>query len=127
MQKIIIVMFIILIVVLVIKNTNYDTKTNKTDTIKTLVRQAARWSTAAKQDQNVMVAVLHANYGAGYLWALRDIATDQEIYNATSIDVLQFRDEITNIQDLTTRKLAALCPGYAPTDSYLGRVASENF
>ena len=36
-----------------------------------LVRQAARWSTAAKQDKNSMIAVLHANYGAGYLWALK--------------------------------------------------------
>ena len=115
-----------MVVVLVIKNNSHGDKTH-TNTIKTLVRQAARWSTAAKQDQNVMVAVLHSNYGAGYLWALRDIANDQEIYDATSIDVLKFRDEINNVQDSTTKRLAALCPGYAPTDSYLGRVASGNF
>lgn len=38
-----------------------------------LIRQVARWSTAGKQDKNSMIAVLHANYGAGYLWALKDI------------------------------------------------------
>ena len=51
--------------------------------IKVLTRQAARWSTAAKQDKNSMVAVLHANYGAGYLWALKDIASSEQIKSAT--------------------------------------------
>ena len=46
---------------------------------KKLVRQAARWSTAAKQDNNSMIAVLHANYGAGYLWALKDIINTNTI------------------------------------------------
>jgi hypothetical protein len=120
--KIIILVLLVIIAALIINNAKSDTKTH---TIKTLSRQAARWSTAANQDQHILIAVLHANYGAGYLWALRDIATDQEILNATGIDVLKFRDEITNIQDKTTRKLAELCPAYAPPASYLGKIAAE--
>lgn len=104
------------------KNTSDD---SKKETIKTLVRQASRWSIAAKQDNNPMISVLHANYGAGYLWALRDIATDDEIYNATSIDILKFRDEITRIQDDSTRNLAKVCPNYAPSDAYLTKIAGE--
>lgn len=103
------------------KQTNFD----KSQIIKTLVRQAARWSTAAAQDENAMISVLHANYGAGYLWALRDIATDEEIYNATHIDVLKFRDDITKIQDYSTMKLMKLCPNYAPTQTYLTKIAKE--
>ena len=103
------------------KQTNFD----KSQIIKTLVRQAARWSTAAAQDKNAMISVLHANYGAGYLWALRDIATDEEIYNATHIDVLKFRDDITKIQDYSTMKLMKLCPNYAPTQTYLTKIAKE--
>jgi hypothetical protein len=103
------------------KQTNFD----KSHIIKTLVRQAARWSTAAAQDENAMISVLHANYGAGYLWALRDIATDEEIFNATHIDVLKFRDDITKIQDYSTMKLMKLCPNYAPTQTYLTKIAKE--
>lgn len=121
--KIIIFVLITIIVGLIINNTKLDAKTN---TIKTLVRQATRWSMAANQDQNVLIAVLHANYGAGYLWALRDIATDQEISNATGIDILKFRDEITNTQDSTTKRLIKLCPAYAPSESYLGKIAAES-
>ena len=40
--------------------------------INTLIRQAARWSVAAQQDESPIIALLHANYGAGYLWALKD-------------------------------------------------------
>ena len=62
--------------------------------INVLVRQASRWATAAKQDKNSMIAVLHANYGAGYLWALKDIATTEQIKAATGIDMLKFEREI---------------------------------
>lgn len=93
--------------------------------IKTLLRQAARWSTAAAQDDNSMIAVLHANYGAGYLWALKDIATDDQITRATGIDVIKFRDEIIKVQDYATMKMAKLCPKYAPDKTYLTNIGGE--
>ena len=35
--------------------------------VKSLLRQSARWTVAARQDKNPLIAVLHANYGAAYL------------------------------------------------------------
>lgn len=122
------VLIIVLLVLFIIYKFYYvsiNNTNNKTQIIQTLVRQAARWSVASDQDENVLISVLHANYGAGYLWALRDIATDQEIYDATRIDVLQFRDAITQIQDNSTLRLAKLCPQYSPKQSYLTTIASE--
>lgn len=97
----------------------------KTETIKILVRQAARWATASLQDNNSMIAVLHANYGAGYLWALFDIATTSEIEKVTNIDILKFRGAIIDAQDNATKKMAQLCPSYAPELSYLSKIAAE--
>ena len=93
--------------------------------IKTLVRQAARWSTAAKQDDSSMIAVLHANYGAGYLWALKDIATDDQIAKATGIDVQKFETEIIKIQEQATIYMTQLCPEYSPTPGYLTKLGGE--
>ena len=93
--------------------------------IKVLARQAARWSTASKQDKNSMIAVLHANYGAGYLWALKDIASTEQIKVATGIDLLKFEREIVAIQDNATKKMAQLCPKYAPEPTYLTKLAGE--
>ena len=127
MRILIIISLSILILVLFFNLSNKDNsnKNFKKETIKTLVRQAGRWSTAAAQDENIMIAVLHANYGAGYLYALRDIATDREIENVTGIDVLKFRDEITKIQDIVTKRMGKACPKYAPTKSYLAKIAGE--
>jgi len=93
--------------------------------IKTLVRQAARWSTAAEQDEAAMVRVLHANYGTGYLWALTDIASDAEIEIATGINMYKFRENIVKIQDASTVNMATLCPAYAPKPSYLTAIGGE--
>lgn len=93
--------------------------------IKILVRQAARWSTAAKQDKNSLIAVLHANYGAGYLWALKDIATKEQIEKAAGIDLIQFQKEIVTIQDKKTKQMAKLCPKYAPPKTYLTSLGGE--
>jgi hypothetical protein len=93
--------------------------------ILVLTRQAARWSTAAKQDKNSMIAVLHANYGAGYLWALKDIASSEQIKAATGIDLLKFEREIVSTQDMATKKMAKLCPKYAPESTYLTKIGGE--
>ena len=65
-----------------------------------------------------MIAVLHANYRAGYLWALKDIATQQEIETATGIDMSRFERVIVRVQDEATVRMARLCPQYAPASTY---------
>jgi hypothetical protein len=114
---------IVLIFLLIIQK-----ETNQMDLdgiIQTLTRQAARWSTAAKQDKNPMVAVLHANYGAGYLWALKDIATSEQIKNAAGIDILVFEKEITTVQDAATKKMIEVCPEFGPEKDYLTTIGGN--
>lgn len=103
----------------------HKTKAVPASVIKTLVRQAARWSTAARQDENSMIAVIHAYYGAGYLWALQDIATVDEIEKASGIKWKRFKEEITATQDVVTKKMAHLCPKWAPKKTYLSVVGGE--
>jgi len=120
------IIILLIIIVLLICHIMFKKNDNdKSKIIKTLVRQTSRWATAAAQDENILISVLHANYGAGYLYALRDIATDEEIVNTTGIDVLQFRDAVTQVQDYSTKRLMELCPNFAPKASYLSKVASE--
>ena len=65
--------------------------------------------------------------GAGYLWALKDIATTQQIQTATNIDVKKrFTKEIVQIQDETTLKMIKVCPEYAPERTYLSQIGGEN-
>ena len=102
-----------------------DSKEMLNKIIKTLVRQSSRWSTAAQQDESPLIAVLHANYGAGYLWALKDIVSSDEIEAATGIDYFKFEKEITTVLDNVTKQLIKVCPDFAPNPSYLTKLSGE--
>ena len=94
--------------------------------IEKLVRQSARYATAAQQDASPVIAVLHANYAAAYLYALKDIATDSQIHNATGIDVKKFKEHVTNVQDMVTRKTSEKCPEFVgDVDIYLAQIGGE--
>ena len=93
--------------------------------IRKLVRQSARWSTAAEQDESPMIAVFHANYGAGYLWALKDLASPIEISLAAGIDVNKFENEIVRVQDRATRRAISKCPSFGPPQTYLSSLGGE--
>ena len=112
----------ILIFFLFIRGTNGASKA----TIEKLVRQSARFATAAQQDESPLVSVLHANYSTGYLWALKDIATPKQIHNATGVDIKKFEEHITNVQDMVTKKTLKKCPEFAgDVDLYLATIGGE--
>ena len=103
-----------------------NTKKFHNKLINKLVRQTARWATAASQDDNPVIEVLHANYSAGYLWALKDIATNKDIENATKIDMNKFQKNVVDIQDKANKKLVKLCPNFIKTDNiYLAKIGGE--
>jgi hypothetical protein len=77
------------------------------DDIKTLYRQAARYAVASLQDDSDVIRVLHANYAMGYLMALKDIASDEEIRRSTGESRVAFEERIARIQDQATKQLVA--------------------
>ena len=94
--------------------------------IQKLVRQTARWATAAQQDQSPLIALLHANYATGYLWALKDIASEKEINRIAGIDLKQFEEHIVNVQDMTTKKVVKACPEFSgEIDLYLSTISGQ--
>jgi len=119
------ILIAVLLLITIYNSTRKRCLMSEKNMIQKLARQAARWSTAARQDKNSMIAVLHANYGAGYLWALKDIATDNQIEDNANIDIKKFESEITSTQDAVTKNMAKLCPKYAPTPTYLTAIGGE--
>ena len=108
------------------KNIYLDCPQTMKRIINILVRQCARWSTASGQDKSPIVSVLHANYGVGYLNALKDIATEEQIKKYTNINLQKFTTEVLNQQDKATMYTAKECPNYAKhLNLYLARIAKE--
>jgi len=82
--------------------------------VAVLVRQCSRWAVAAEQDKSPLIALLHANYAAGYLWALKDIVTEKEIETFLRTQkvgsLMEFEKKIIAIQDKSTKKVTSVCP-----------------
>jgi len=96
----------------------------KTPPIKKLSQQSAKWATMAQQDESPIVAVLHANYAVGYLWALKDIANTREINRETGLDIKQFEEHIINVQSMVTKRILKKCPELeGEVDLYLSSIA----
>lgn len=127
MYQNIIYISILLIILFFYSSQNTNTNNNNFyNNIQKLIRQSSRWAVAAEQDTNPLIAVLHANYGAGYLWAVKDIASNEDIKNATGIDMKTFENKIIDIQDTATKRMVKLCPDYAgDSDKFLSAVSGE--
>ena len=93
--------------------------------INKLVRQTARWATAADQDTNPYIANLHATYAMGYLMALRDSYSDTIINEEAKIDIRQLDTQINKIMDSALQKLATVCPEGNPKNRFLAAIAKE--
>ncbi|QIG60106.1 hypothetical protein [Dishui Lake large algae virus 1] len=97
----------------------YVYKSNKNNgtmenVVSVLYRQCARWAVAAEQDKSEIIAVLHANYAAGYLWAIKDIVTTDEFKRIVGEDFLEFEKKIVKIQDDVTFRLVTKCRDVVP-------------
>lgn len=103
-----------------------SSNSDKNFIINTIIRGCARWAAASLQDKSPLVAVLHANYASGYLWALRDTFSDEEIKHSSGVNIIQFQKRITDIQDIATKSMISVCPKYASDiDTYLGKIGGE--
>lgn len=110
------------------KNINKNTKISqeKIHIIKTLTRQCSRWLVAAQQDESPLIATLHVQYGMGYLWAIKDIATTTEFKHATGLEFLKFEKHSTNVQDNISKRMIKACPQFSgDIDTYLAQIAGE--
>jgi hypothetical protein len=115
-------MFLFYIVAILI--VGYFLFSSRKHPIKKLVQQAAKWATMAQQDESPIIAMLHANYAVGYLWALKDIARPGDISREAGIDPQQFEEHIINMQSGVTKKVLKQCPEMAgEIDLYLSSIA----
>jgi hypothetical protein len=71
------------------------------------------------QDEEPLIAVLHANYAADRIFALREVASDAEVFEVSAadgdpVDARSLEDAIKRVQDEVTRRLVVRCPSVQP-------------
>jgi hypothetical protein len=93
--------------------------------INRLIRQTARWSTAAEQDTNPYIANLHATYAMGYLMALREIYPDEVITRISGINIRELDIKVNKIMDEAVQKLITVCPEGQPKSHFLAYLSGQ--
>lgn len=103
----------------------YYSKSNDAKNINLLLRQTARWLTASLSDNNPYIANLHANYGQGYIMALRSLYSEVKIRIVSGIDIRALEYEASKAQDRALKMLAVTCPEGAPKQKFLAKLAGQ--
>lgn len=102
------------------------TREGRGEDLHILLRQSARYATAALQDESPLIATLHVNYAAAYFYAARDIASENEIFNSTGIDVHEYKKHLNKIQDTVSKRTIGACPAFSgDVDIYIASIAGE--
>jgi hypothetical protein len=109
---------------------NSDKTIRKDKVIKILYRQCARYSVSSVQDTNPVVATIHSNYAAAYLFAMEDVFTADELSKVTGINYQDFKDGIIKNQDLANELLMKACPDFSKviegSSLLISKVAGES-
>lgn len=101
-----------------------NNKRGRTKTVDTLMKRSAKYATMAQQDGSPMHSVVHANHAMAYLSAAGDIASPQEIRDATGIDLKVFRERVLAVQHEVTQRTIQKCPEFkGEMDLYLSSIA----
>ena len=101
------IIIIVLIIIIIMQN-------QRRDNINPLIRQVYRWHIASTQDSNPIIKMLHSNYAVGYIGALRSIATEDEIYLTTGLNINTLEKEATVQQDSALAEIAKKCNSIVP-------------
>lgn len=117
MDLVIVVFFIILIFYLVVKYFSDGNENSKKNLIKKLLKQSTKFIVSSEQDNASIISLLHANYGVAYFYALKNIASDEEIEQLGNIDIQEFEKQITSVQDIATKNVVKKCPECLPNFS----------
>lgn len=123
---------VVVALIIIIMYTSHTEKcTRDDDKIKSLLRQSIRWSVAAQQDSNPIIRNLHANYGVGYLNALKETFSDcdiQRVFNSMNrspnIDYHIFQNFIVGEQDASVRNLIDRAPHLSPIHGEIGSLSN---
>lgn len=116
------------IIVKYIENNIFKEKFEKKNMIKKLIRQSSRYSSAARGDKNNLISILHSNYGAAYLFSLKDLFSEKEIEEVLGSEEKRkkYESKIIEVQDESTRKAVKDCPQYAGITDFLTELAAES-
>ena len=79
-----------------------------------VLRSANKWAVMAKQDANVVLALMHICYAKAYVGTLRRILNDDQIEKAHQVDMRDLEQKLDKIEQDVLVKLSKQAPELMP-------------
>ena len=77
---------------------------------RTLVREAAQYTTTADQDTSALLALIHTTYASAFLTAARQLGNDTTLEKASGVHVGELMSMVQDKQQNTVANVISLCP-----------------
>ena len=105
---------------------NIIKKGNANIKIKNIIKKAAELSLLALDNSKEPISSLKSsNYAIAYVSTLQEIYTDDQIQNATNINVNQFKNELLKIQTTITANIKNTCSSLETDKQYLLKIINN--
>lgn len=110
-----IVLVVIVIAVLLSKSTGNSAKYKKYSshqirTVQKMVRQASKWHTMANQDSNLLITLIHLNYGLSYAKIAVQLTSPEDIEKISGIDIETLIHQLEKKQNSVIDQIGAETP-----------------
>lgn len=107
---------------------NNKKENGRKEMIKKLIRSSSRFSSAAQQDLNPLIKVLHANYGAADMFSLKNLFSEKEIEEVLGSEEIRkkYEEKIIKNQDKSTKEAVKECPKFTSALDFLSELAGES-
>jgi hypothetical protein len=83
---------------------------NQSRAAKTLIREAAQYTTVADQDTSALLALMHTTYATAYLNAARQLGNDGALEKVSGVHVGELMAMIQDKQQNSVANVIARCP-----------------
>lgn len=77
---------------------------------KQLIKDSARWAAVSQQDQNPMLALVHATYAMAYINLARETFSDKELIQLSGTDTEELHAFIVRCQETAAKSVGTACP-----------------
>lgn len=95
------------------------------DRVQTLIQKCASYAVQAQQDASPVQGMLHANYAAAYLDALKVVSSERQVQQVGAVNLGTFQAHVLNVQKSVTDKALQAVPELAgKVDLYLQSIAN---
>jgi hypothetical protein len=88
------------------------------DQTDALLRASNKWALEAAQDQNPVVALMHACYAKAFITAVRRVLNDEQLRQAHQVDMCALEEKMDKVERDALQRISKTAPKLIPDGEF---------